>query len=102
MSGSRMGFNEGHPELRSGEVFLRNDTDNGFVRVKAVLPSSRRGEIGYDIHGKELTEKMRLKPIFVAPDELQAAGGPLMLEVRYAELSENRGDGPHYGDMSAN
>ena len=65
--------NEGHPELRSSE---------------AILPSARQGEISYDIHGSVITEKVRLKPI-VASDELEATGGPPMLEVRYAELSDN-------------
>ncbi|WP_128948286.1 hypothetical protein [Bradyrhizobium nanningense] len=90
MSAIGMGSNDRHPELRSGEIFLRNDADNGFARVKAVLPSARQGEIGYNIRGKKLDDEAGLKPIFVAPDELRAAGGPLMLEVRYAELAEQQ------------
>ena len=81
-------FNARHPELRSGEVFLRNDADNGFARVKVVLPSARQGKVGYNIHGGKLADKVGLKPIFVDPGELHNAGGPLMLEVRYAESLE--------------
>ena len=82
--------NKRHPELQPGESFLRNDADCGFKRTKAVLPSARQGQIAYNIHGGRLSDEVGLKPIFVRPDELEAAGGPLMLEVRYAEIQERQ------------
>lgn len=82
-----MFYNVDHPELQPGEVFLRNDSDCGFSRVKAVLPSARQGQTAYHIYGDKLDG---LKPIFVCPDELKAAGGSLMLEVRYAEICERQ------------
>lgn len=87
MSPTRPGFNQRHPERRDGEVFLRNDADTGFARVKAVLPSARQGSIAYNVRGDKLAEEVGLKPIFVEAGELDAADGPLMLEVRYAEMS---------------
>lgn len=78
--------NTSHPELRPGEIFLRNDAGCGFSRVKAVLPSARQGQTAYDIYGNKITVMDKVKPIFVLPSELEAAGGALMLEVRYAEI----------------
>lgn len=82
-------FNIGHPELRPGEAFLRNDADCGFSRVRAVLPSARQGQTAYNVRGEKLTMD-NFKPIFVSPSELKAAGGSLMLEVRYAEMCESQ------------
>jgi hypothetical protein len=84
-----IGFNQNHPELRPGEVFLQNDANNGFSRVKAVLPSARQGEIAYNIDGGELAGEM-VKPIFVDPDELEEIGGHLMVEVAHFNLQNQR------------
>lgn len=93
MRATGMSFNESHPELRPSEVFLCNDAPNyGFVRVKAVLLSARLGKTAYDSYGNDLTDKINSKPIFVDRDELEATGGPLMLEVRYNELKIPLGD----------
>lgn len=39
-------------------------------------------------NGDRLADGAGLKPIFIDPAELEKAGGPLMLEVRYAEIPE--------------
>lgn len=42
-------FNATHPELRPGEVFLRNASKISFGRIKD--PSKRLGETSYDTSG---------------------------------------------------
>jgi len=63
-------FNKNHPELRDGEVFLSNCTDNDMVGWK----TKRSGNVSYDTSGKRIVDSSDLHPVFVKQSELDEAG----------------------------
>ncbi|MFH0845944.1 MAG: hypothetical protein V1851_00905 [Patescibacteria group bacterium] len=56
-----MNFNDEHPELKEGEVFLTNGTVRDFHRIKC--GSKRLGEKAYNTNG-EMVNHLGLRPIF--------------------------------------
>jgi len=57
--------NQGHPELRPGEVFLTNS----FADAKAIGYISKRiGKMAYDIYGNTIEDYV---PVFVSKDEFE-------------------------------
>ena len=57
-------YNRFHPEILSGEVFLRN-TDSPIVD-KETFPSARVGKVGYDIYGEVIQSYF---PVFVSQED---------------------------------
>ena len=60
-------YNETHPELREGEMFLTNTLDN-YDYMRIGWHSKRRGRQAYSIHGEELTRGI---PVFVQRSEYE-------------------------------
>ena len=59
-------YNETHPELREGEMFLTNTTNEDYVKIGWI--SKRRGNHAYTIHG---TEIKWYAPVFVQKKEYE-------------------------------
>jgi len=64
-----MSYNEQHPELRPGEVWLANGDVSGRQSIK--YESMRVGWQAYDIHGKPVRG---LRPVFVSKKEYEEKG----------------------------
>jgi len=65
-------FNENHPELKEGEMFLMNDEENSEALVtynSLQYKSKRFGTIAYSDDGNVLDKKIR--PIFVNKEEFK-------------------------------
>ncbi len=62
-------FNNNHPELKKGEIFLLNIGWNEFNEIK--WKTKRQGKHAYTNHGRPVK---RLVPVFVQHSELEAAG----------------------------
>lgn len=58
-----------HPEMRDGEVWAFNGTDEHFR--KSVWRTKRLGQQAYDIWGRRI---QFLQPVFVQRHEVEAAG----------------------------
>lgn len=56
-----MSFNQKHPEIKEGEVFLTNGTVREFHGIKC--ESKRLGNQAYDTKGEMIT-RLGLRPIF--------------------------------------
>lgn len=68
-------FNKTHPELRNGEVFITNasEEDDGWDSIG--WKTKRKGEFSYDIHGKPLGYRWPDSfPVFALRKELEEAG----------------------------
>lgn len=61
--------NKYHPELRKGEVFLTNTTDDDWALVDH--RTKRKGRVAYDIHNNPIDGSF---PVFVQRDELVSKG----------------------------
>lgn len=80
-------FNENHPELKEGEVFLTNSDDRSAIRDQgcsdkstnySVIPFStkRKGTMSYNIHGKSISSTWPDSfPVFVLKSEIDKIGG---------------------------
>ena len=60
-----------HPEIKEGEVLLRNMTGEEFGRL--TFTSKRQGRIAYDGEGNQLSFKDWL-PVFLQQNELDERG----------------------------
>jgi hypothetical protein len=58
-------FNERHPELRQGEVWITNEFEHDSWQV--TLATARRGEVAYSILGKPIAGG---RPVFAQQSEL--------------------------------
>jgi hypothetical protein len=80
-------FNETHPELNEGEVFLTNSDERPAIRIQgrpikstnySIIPFStkRKGKTSYNVHGlpngKDWPESF---PVFVSKAEIDKLGG---------------------------
>lgn len=61
-------FNQYHPELRPGEMFLTNESSQEFFD-QIVYKTKRAGNVAYDIYGKPVEG---LFPIFAQRSEVEA------------------------------
>jgi hypothetical protein len=59
-------YNETHPELREGEMFLSNYMLDNFDFKRIGWHSKRKGRQAYDVEGTELTGYI---PVFVQKEE---------------------------------
>lgn len=64
-------FNETHPELLPGEVFLTNTKEypDAFRRISS-HKTLRFGRISYTIHGERIRN---MRPVFAQKDEVEKA-----------------------------
>lgn len=67
------GFNNSHPELQMGEVFLANISLGDYYSEweHIVWKTKRMGEVAYSIDGRLVNG---LRPVFAQRDELEKAG----------------------------
>lgn len=71
-----MNKNRNHPELRDGEVFLGNSTEDDFMN-RIGYQSKRMGTTAYTIHGQEIPHfklTPSLYPVFVERQEVIRLG----------------------------
>lgn len=61
-------YNDTHPELRPGEVFLTNVQEHEWQTIR--LMSKRRGSQAYDRTGTPLPADQEAFPVFVLEKEL--------------------------------
>jgi len=66
MNGHNRNYNETHPELEEGEMFLTNSSFDNYIFIR--WKTKRQGIQAYTIDGKELT---MLKPVFVQKEEYE-------------------------------
>ena len=69
MSPKQSNFNDRHPELRAGEVWLANvATDGDLVFGNLPYQTKRLGEKAYSSSGMEIADG---RPVFVQKEELK-------------------------------
>ena len=66
MNGHNRNYNETHPELKEGEMFLTNASFDDYTYIRWI--TKRRGIQAYTIDGEELTV---LRPVFVQKEEYE-------------------------------
>jgi hypothetical protein len=66
MIGKKRNYNETHPELEEGEMFLTNSVDENYTRIR--WNTKRRGMQAYTIDGELLTGFI---PVFVQKKEYE-------------------------------
>lgn len=64
---STTNFNEKHPELREGEMFLTNCDKRVYQSIS--WRSKRKGMTAYTIHGEIIKSSYRFFPVFVQKQE---------------------------------
>ena len=82
-----------HPDLKEGEVFIRNDGSEGFKRLLTVLKTARQGTKAFNIN-RALIQLEGFKPIFCQKEELDQNGGESKLDARIAALVTSRSNEP--------
>ena len=63
-------FNEKHPELRPGEVWITNEFEHESDAFHVNLSTARRGEVAYSVLGKPIAGG---RPVFAQQSELDAS-----------------------------
>lgn len=58
-----------HPELREGEMFLTNSTEEEYGRIRWM--TKRIGEVAYNIRGEVIDSIDKLFPVFVQKQEYE-------------------------------
>jgi uncharacterized protein (UPF0335 family) len=66
----KLEFNDIHPELKAGEVFLHNVTPGTSDWTRIHYKTKRLGKQAYNLYGKALEHNS--KPVFVKEEELRA------------------------------
>lgn len=65
-------FNKNHPEIREGEVFLINCSEDDF-RIMS-WETKRRGQVAYDFQGSR-SGLDKIYPVFIKREELEKVKG---------------------------
>ncbi len=68
-------FNDSHPELQPGEIFLTNARSWEWDEIP--YRSKRKGHVAYDIHGTKVPASEMAFPVFIAAAELHTAAKDL-------------------------
>jgi hypothetical protein len=76
-------FNDAHPELRGGEIFLTNCRWDEYMQIGWL--SKRSGLHAYSIYGKEVAG---LLPVFVQKKEYEKGMKAILLNKRINKMNE--------------
>jgi hypothetical protein len=68
--------NDGHPELRPGEVFLTNAREWEWDFIS--YATKRRGLVAFATDGSRVPDSEGAFPVFVSKDEYDRRGGRLL------------------------
>jgi len=70
--GNKLDFNISHPELKEGEVFLINATEEKFLEIEE-WKTKRKGAVAYDVYGHVIETYVPggVYPVFIQRSELE-------------------------------